>query len=74
MKKCLVAVICICLTSGVLAQDVPEGTEPAKEDTGMPSVEQILKDAEEAIAKIKDYSGYMTARSRCTRAPSRTSP
>jgi hypothetical protein len=56
MKKWLVTVICICLASGALAQD----TEPAKNPEGeKPTVEQILKNAEEAIAKVKDYSGLM---------------
>jgi outer membrane lipoprotein-sorting protein len=56
MKKLLILSACFFLASGALAQE----TEPAKEEApAVPSVDQILKDAEEAIAKIKDYTGVM---------------
>jgi hypothetical protein len=60
MKKWLILVACICLAFGALAQE----TEPAKEAPAVPSVEQILKDSEEAIAKIKDYTVVMNKQER----------
>lgn len=59
MKKRTLAVAAIILLAVPVAAQETEPAGEEKAEAGVRQVEQILKQAEEAIAKVNDYSGLM---------------